>query len=122
MAELQYGKIPELEKKLAAAQAAEQKPTQLVRNSVTEEEIAEVVDSLRSGWLTTGPNAAELERRFAEYAGAKHALAVSSGTAAMHLTLVALGIGAGYMIAMWTAVMGVLFLPANGTQIAAAVS
>ncbi len=43
MAELQYGKIPELEKKLAAAQAAEQKPTQLVRNSVTEEEIAEVV-------------------------------------------------------------------------------
>ncbi len=43
MAELQYGRIPELEKKLAAAQAAEQKPTQLVRNSVTEEEIAEVV-------------------------------------------------------------------------------
>jgi ATP-dependent Clp protease ATP-binding subunit ClpB len=43
MAELQYGRIPELEKKLAAAQVAEQKPTQLVRNSVTEEEIAEVV-------------------------------------------------------------------------------
>jgi len=43
MAELQYGRIPELEKKLAAAQAAEQKPTQLMRNSVTEEEIAEVV-------------------------------------------------------------------------------
>jgi len=43
MAELQYGRIPELEKKLAAAQAAEQKTPQLVRNSVTEEEIAEVV-------------------------------------------------------------------------------
>ncbi|MEO6079082.1 MAG: ATP-dependent chaperone ClpB [Steroidobacteraceae bacterium] len=43
MAELQYGRIPELEKKLAEAQAAEQKPTQLVRNSVTEEEIADVV-------------------------------------------------------------------------------
>jgi ATP-dependent Clp protease ATP-binding subunit ClpB len=43
MAELQYGKIPELEKRLAEAQAAEQTPTQLVRNSVTEEEIAEVV-------------------------------------------------------------------------------
>jgi ATP-dependent Clp protease ATP-binding subunit ClpB len=43
MAELQYGRIPELEKKLVEAQAAEQKPTQLVRNSVTEEEIAEVV-------------------------------------------------------------------------------
>jgi len=43
MAELQYGRIPELEKKLVAAQAAESKPNQLVRNSVTEEEIAEVV-------------------------------------------------------------------------------
>ena len=43
MAELQYGKIPELEKQLKAAQEAEQKETQLVRNSVTEEEIAEVV-------------------------------------------------------------------------------
>src|SRR6187399_1490095 len=43
MAELQYGRIPELEKKLTEAQAAESKPTQLVRNSVTEEEIAEVV-------------------------------------------------------------------------------
>src|SRR5262249_40288041 len=43
LAELQYGRIPELEKKLAAAQAAEGQPTQLVRNSVTEEEIAEVV-------------------------------------------------------------------------------
>jgi ATP-dependent Clp protease ATP-binding subunit ClpB len=43
MAELQYGKIPELEKRLVAAQAAEEKPAQLVRNSVTEEEIAEVV-------------------------------------------------------------------------------
>ena len=43
MAELQYGKIPELEKQLAAAQAAEEKPTQLIRNKVTEEEIAEVV-------------------------------------------------------------------------------
>jgi ATP-dependent Clp protease ATP-binding subunit ClpB len=43
MAELQYGRIPELEKKLAAAQAEEAKPTQLIRNSVTEDEIAEVV-------------------------------------------------------------------------------
>ena len=51
--------------------------------------------TLRSGWLTTGPNAAELERRFAEYVGAKHALAVTSGTAAMHLSLLALGVGPG---------------------------
>jgi len=63
--------------------------------SVGEEEIAAVADALRSGWLTSGPRAAELERRFAEYVGARHALAVSSGTAAMHLALVAAGIGPG---------------------------
>jgi dTDP-4-amino-4,6-dideoxygalactose transaminase len=63
--------------------------------AVGEEEVAAVADAIRSGWLTTGPRAAELERRFADYAGAKHAVAVSSGTAAMHLTLVALRIGPG---------------------------
>ena len=63
--------------------------------AVGEEEVAAAADAIRSGWLTTGPRAAELERRFAEYVGAKHALAVSSGTAAMHLALVALGIGPG---------------------------
>jgi len=63
--------------------------------AVGEEEIEAVARTIRSGWLTTAENAAELERRFAEYVGAKHALAVSSGTAAMHLALVALGIGPG---------------------------
>jgi dTDP-4-amino-4,6-dideoxygalactose transaminase len=63
--------------------------------AVGEEEIAAVAATLRSGWLTSGPAAAELERRFAEYTGARHALAVSSGTAAMHLSLVAAGIGPG---------------------------
>jgi dTDP-4-amino-4,6-dideoxygalactose transaminase len=59
------------------------------------EEIAAVGETLASGWLTTGPRAEELERRLAELTGAKHAVALSSGTAAMHLALVALGIGAG---------------------------
>jgi dTDP-4-amino-4,6-dideoxygalactose transaminase len=63
--------------------------------AVGDEEVAAVADAIRSGWLTTGPRAEELERRFAEYVGANHALAVSSGTAAMHLALVALGIGPG---------------------------
>lgn len=63
--------------------------------AIGEEELAAVAETLRSGWLTTGPNAAELERRFAEYCGAAHALALSSATAAMHLALVGLGVGPG---------------------------
>jgi dTDP-4-amino-4,6-dideoxygalactose transaminase len=63
--------------------------------AVGEEEVAAVAETIRSGWLTSGPRAEELERRFAEYVGAKHALALSSGTAALHLSLVALGVGPG---------------------------
>ena len=65
------------------------------RPSIGEEEIAEVVDTLRSGWLTTGPRAARFEREFGEYVGAPHAVALNSATAALHLALVALKIGAG---------------------------
>ncbi len=63
--------------------------------AIGEEEIAAVAETLRSGWLTSGPNAEELERRFAEYVGARHAVALASGTAALHLSLVAAGIGSG---------------------------
>src|SRR5918996_5326397 len=63
--------------------------------AVGDEEIEAVAETLRSGWLTTGPRAAELEERFADYAGARHAVALSSGTAALHLSLLALGVGPG---------------------------
>ena len=63
--------------------------------AIGEEEVEAVAETLRSGWLTTGPRAALLEERMAEYLEARHVLAVTSGTAAMHLALVALGVGPG---------------------------
>jgi dTDP-4-amino-4,6-dideoxygalactose transaminase len=63
--------------------------------AIGEEEIAAVSETLRSGWLTTGPKAAELERRFAEYLEAEYVLAVASGTAALHLSLLAVGVEPG---------------------------
>ena len=60
-----------------------------------EEEIGEVVDCLRHGWLTTGPKVARFEEEFAKYVGARHAIAVHSCTDALHVTLAALGIGPG---------------------------
>jgi dTDP-4-amino-4,6-dideoxygalactose transaminase len=63
--------------------------------AVGEDEIDAVAETIRSGWLTTGPKAAELEELLTAYLDAKHVLAVSSGTAALHLSLVALGSGPG---------------------------
>ena len=63
--------------------------------AIGDEEIAAVAETLRSGWLTTGPRAALLEERAAAYLGAKHVLAVASGTAAMHMALLALDVGPG---------------------------
>ena len=59
------------------------------------EEIEEVVDSLRSGWITTGPKVKKFEERFAEYCGVGHAIAVNSCTAALHIALAAMGVGPG---------------------------
>jgi len=63
--------------------------------AIGDEEIEAVAETLRSGWLTTGPKAAELEERAAALLDAEHVLAVASGTAALHLALVALGVGEG---------------------------
>lgn len=63
--------------------------------SIGDEEIAEVVDTLRSGWITTGPKTARFEQEFARYLGAPGALAVNSCTAALHTALLTAGIGPG---------------------------
>jgi dTDP-4-amino-4,6-dideoxygalactose transaminase len=63
--------------------------------AISEAEVDAVSETLRSGWLTTGPRTAELEARMRDYLDAKHVLAVSSCTAALHLSLVALGVGPG---------------------------
>src|SRR4051812_25205678 len=63
--------------------------------TIGKDEIDEVVNTLSSGWLTTGPKTAQFEREFQEYVRAPYALAVNSATSGMHLALVALGIGPG---------------------------
>ena len=63
--------------------------------AIGDEEIAAVTETLRSGWLTSGPSAARLEERMRDYLEAEHVLALASGTAALHLSLVALGVGPG---------------------------
>lgn len=65
------------------------------RPSISEAEIAEVVQCLRSGWLTTGPRTREFERGLAQFVGAKHAVALNSCTAALHLAVEALGLRSG---------------------------
>src|SRR5579863_7759829 len=62
---------------------------------ITEAEIAEVVDAIRSGWITTGPRTKRFEAEFAAYVGADGALALNSCTAGLHLALATLGVGPG---------------------------
>ena len=65
------------------------------RPTIEEDEINEVVDSLRSGWITTGPKVKIFEDEFKAYAGAPYAVALNSATAGLHIALLALGIGPG---------------------------
>jgi dTDP-4-amino-4,6-dideoxygalactose transaminase len=67
----------------------------LVELEVTDADVESVLDCLRSGWLTMGPRTQALEEALAERIGVKHAIAVSSGTAALHLACRAIGLGPG---------------------------
>ncbi len=81
----------------APAEASESEPPFLVFGSplIDEAEIDEVVDTLRSGWIGTGPKVARFEEDFRTYVGAAHAVAVASCTAALHLSLYVSGVGRG---------------------------
>src|SRR5436190_12088844 len=70
--------------------------------SIGEAEISEVVDCLRSGWLTTGPKTKQFEAEFARYIQHSHAVAVNSCTAALHLALEAIGLKAGETVVVPT--------------------
>src|SRR4029077_5711543 len=63
--------------------------------AIGEDEIHSVVETLQSGWLTTGPKVKRFEEHFAKYLDCRHAIAVNSGTAALHLALDAVGIREG---------------------------
>jgi perosamine synthetase len=83
----------ELRSRLAPATAAEL--VSMSSADITEDDISAVVEVLRSGRLSLGPAQERFERLVADYVGVEHAVAVSSGTAALHLLVKALGIGPG---------------------------
>ncbi len=62
---------------------------------IEEDEIQEVVATLRSGWIGTGPRVGQFEAAFRDYVGARHAMALHSCTAALHLSMIAIGVGPG---------------------------
>ncbi len=74
------------------------RPIPYGRHHVTEQDIEAVVEVLRSDFLTQGPRVAEFEQAFAAYVGAPYAVAVTNGTAALHLSALALGIQPGQKV------------------------
>ena len=62
------------------------------KQHITEEDIQAVIEALKSDYLTQGPRITEFETNFAKYIGAKYAVAVANGTAALHLCTMALGV------------------------------
>ena len=67
----------------------------IARTSLTEDEIQSVLGPLRSGWLVQGPKVREFEEKWSAFTGARHSIAVTSCTSALHLSLAALGFGPG---------------------------
>jgi perosamine synthetase len=76
-----------------SGQPGRQRPLPYGRQSVDGDDLAAVIEVLSSDWLTTGPRVEEFERVFAEFVGAREAVAVSSGTAALHAAMYAIDIG-----------------------------
>src|SRR4051794_19144935 len=68
------------------------------RQWIADEDIDAVIEVLRSDWLTTGPTVSKFEAKFANVVGAKHAIAVSSGTAALHTAAFCAGIAPGHEV------------------------
>lgn len=68
------------------------------RQNITQEDIQAVIEALQSDYLTQGPRILEFEKKFSEYIGAKYSVAVSNGTAALHLAVLALGIQPGQKV------------------------
>src|SRR5690349_24127908 len=73
-------------------------PIPFYKPSIGEAEIEEVVDALRSGWLTSGPKVRQFEAEFSRYLGHRHSVALNSCTAALHLALEAIGLRAGQTV------------------------
>ena len=74
------------------------KPIPYGKQEINEEDIRAVVDVLKSDFLTQGPMVEEFESEFAKYVGSKYAIAVSNGTAALHLSALAMGVKKGTKI------------------------
>jgi len=104
----------------AYAEAPARREVPLSRPSIGEEEIEEVVRCLRSGWITSGPLTAQFEADFADYVGAPHALAVSSATAGLHLTMPGLNLEPGNEVVTtpmtWPATINTILF-AGGTPV-----
>ncbi|MDH3198997.1 MAG: DegT/DnrJ/EryC1/StrS aminotransferase family protein, partial [Candidatus Krumholzibacteria bacterium] len=83
---------------VAGGTPVRERPLAFFRASITDEDVAAVVEALRSGWLTVGPRTEQFEGMLGDYLGVAHAVAVSSCSEAMFLSLRALGVGPGHEV------------------------